>query len=136
MTRSMATGLVITGLAASVYFSATASAHHAFAAEFDRESPVQLTGTVTEMRWANPHAWIYIDVEGEDGTVVNWALETRAAHNLIRLGWRPNDVPVGAVLVIEGFQARNGSPTASIATVTFEDGRRLFAGPPDGPGQQ
>ena len=136
MTRSMATGLVITGLAASVYFSATASAHHAFAAEFDRESPVQLTGTVTEMRWANPHAWIYIDVEGEDGTVVNWALETRAANNLIRLGWRPNDVPVGAVLVIEGFQARNGSPTASIATVTFEDGRRLFAGPPDGPGQQ
>ena len=132
----MATGLVITGLAASVYFSATASAHHAFAAEFDRESPVQLTGTVTEMRWANPHAWIYIDVEGEDGTVVNWALETRAANNLIRLGWRPNDVPVGAVLVIEGFQARNGSPTASIATVTFEDGRRLFAGPPDGPGQQ
>ena len=135
MTRSMRTALVIAGLATGVYVAATASAHHAFAAEFDRESPVQLTGTVTEMRWANPHAWIYIDVEGEDGSVVNWALETRAANNLIRLGWRPADVPVGAVLVIEGFRARNGSPTASIASVTFENGRRLFAGPPDGPAQ-
>jgi len=67
---------------------------------------------------------------------MNWALETRAANNLIRLGWRPADVPVGAVIVIEGFRARNGSPTASIATVTFEDGRRLFAGPPDGPARQ
>jgi hypothetical protein len=136
MIRSLKTGFALTSLATCLYVTATASAHHAFAAEFDRDSPVQLTGTVTEMRWANPHAWIYIDVEGEDGAVVNWALETRAANNLIRLGWRPADVPVGAVLVIEGFQARNGSPTASIASVTFEDGRRLFAGPPDGPSQQ
>ena len=136
MTRSSKIGLTIACLTTCIFVSATAVAHHAFAAEFDRDSPVQLRGTVTEMRWANPHAWIYIDVEGEDGTVVNWALETRAANNLIRLGWRPADVPVGAVLVIEGFQARNGSPTASIATVTFEDGRRLFAGPPDGPSQQ
>ncbi len=136
MTRSSKIGLTIACLTTCILVSAPAVAHHAFAAEFDRDSPVQLRGTVTEMRWANPHAWIYIDVEGEDGTVVNWALETRAANNLIRLGWRPADVPVGAVLVIEGFQARNGSPTASIATVTFEDGRRLFAGPPDGPSQQ
>ncbi len=136
MNRSFKVALAIAGVTTSISLAGTASAHHAFAAEFDRDSPVQLTGTVTEMRWANPHAWIYIDVEGEDGTVVNWALETRAANNLIRLGWRPADVPVGAVLVIEGFQARNGSPTASIASVTFEDGRRLFTGPPDGPAQQ
>jgi hypothetical protein len=113
-----------------------AFAHHSFAAQFDRERPVKLTGVVTEMRWSNPHAWIYIDVEDADGKVVNWALETRAANNLIRLGWRREDLPLGAVLEVDGWQARNGSPTASIASVTFGDGRSLFVGSPEQPAQQ
>ena len=108
-----------------------ASAHHSFAAQFDRDKRVILTGTVTEMRWANPHAWIYMDVEDADGNVVNWALETRAANNLIRLGWRPADLPAGATLVVDAFQARNGTPTASVETVTFADGRSLFVGSPE-----
>ncbi len=120
-------GLVMTVLAS------TASAHHAFTAEFDREQPVSLRGRVTEMRWANPHAWIYIDVTNDDGTVVNWALETRAANNLIRLGWRREDLPAGTELVVEAFRARNGTPTASIDSVTFSDGRSLFVGAPDSP---
>lgn len=122
-----AAGLVMTVLAS------TASAHHNFAAEFDREQPVSLRGRVTEMRWANPHAWIYIDVTNDDGTVVNWALETRAANNLIRLGWRREDLPAGTELVVEAFRARNGTPTASIDSVTFSDGRSLFVGSPDQP---
>jgi negative regulator of sigma E activity len=85
------------------------------------------------MRWANPHAWIYIDVESDDGTVTNWALETRAANNLIRLGWRREDLPAGTELVVEAWQARNGTPTASIESVTFSDGRSLFVGSPDQP---
>ena len=116
-----------------VCLASTASAHHAFAAEFDREQPVSLRGRVTEMRWANPHAWIYIDVTNDDGTVVNWALETRAANNLIRLGWRREDLPSGTELVVEAFRARNGTPTASIDSVTFSDGRSLFVGSPDQP---
>jgi len=116
--------------------AAAATAHHSFAAQFDRDRPVKLAGTVTEMKWSNPHAWIYIDVTDEDGTVVNWALETRAANNLIRLGWRREDLPVGAELAVDGWQARNGSPTASIASVTFADGRSLFVGSPEQPGQQ
>ena len=80
---------------------------------------MQLTGKVTEMRWANPHAWIYIDVEGPDGAVVNWALEMSGANGLIRRGWRKEDLPAGTVLQVDGWQARNGSPTANISTVTF-----------------
>jgi hypothetical protein len=103
-------------------------AHHSFSAEFDNERPVQLTGKVTDMRWSNPHAWIYIDVEQPDGTVVNWALEMGGANGLIRRGWRREDLPAGTVLKVDGWQARNGSNTANISTVTFEDGRTLFAG--------
>ncbi|MFT5526763.1 MAG: hypothetical protein ACI9HK_004743 [Pirellulaceae bacterium] len=113
--------------------SGSVYAHHSFAAEFDRDKLVQLTGTVTGMKWSNPHAWIYLDVEDSAGNVVNWALETRAANNLIRLGWRREDLPVGSVLKIEGWQARNGSPTSSVASVVFADGRTLFVGSPDSP---
>ena len=106
----------------------SAQAHHSFAAEYDANQPVELQGRVTEMQWSNPHGWIYLDVEDESGNVTNWALETSAANGLIRRGWRRADLPSGTVLVVEGWQARNGSNTANIRSVTFEDGRRLFAG--------
>ena len=96
MTRLLKAVLATTGLAGACSVG-TAVAHHAFAAEFDRDTPVQLTGSVTEMKWSNPHAWIYIDVEDENGNVVNWAFETRAANSIIRLGWRPKDLPVGTI---------------------------------------
>src|SRR5688572_8081784 len=108
--------------------SANVLAHHSFAAEYDSEKPLKFTGTVTEMKWSNPHGWIYLDVKDENGNVVNWALETSASNGLIRRGWRKEDLPAGTVLVIEGWQARNGSPTGNISSVTFPDGRKLFAG--------
>ena len=59
-------------------------AHHSFAAEFDGAKPVVVTGTVTKVDWVNPHSWIYIDVKGDDGTVVNWGLETGPPNILYR----------------------------------------------------
>ena len=105
----------------------TVFAHHSFSAEYDNKKPVKLSGKVTEMKWSNPHSWIYIDVE-TNGKVVNWALETGAANSLIRRGWKKTDLPAGTVLNVDAWQARNGSPTANVSSITFADGRRLFAG--------
>ena len=133
MSRShRARSLAAAGAILAAASSMTAFAHHSFSAQFDIEQPIELTGTVTEMKWSNPHTWIYIDVVDESGQVVNWALETpRAANMLVRNGWRREDLPVGRVITVRGWKARNGTPTANISAVMLEDGRELFAGSPE-----
>ena len=126
--RARNLGILLGILVAALAVAVPVFAHHSFAAEFDQTKSVKLTGKVTVMKWANPHAWIYVDVVGKDGKVTNWALETGAANSLLRRGWRKEDLPFGTVVQFEGWQARNGTPTANVTTITFADGRRLFAG--------
>jgi len=119
-----------TGIIAALMglMAASVAAHHSFSAEYDSNKPIKLTGKVVEMRWSNPHAWIYINVTGKDGKAVKWAWETGGANALYRRGWRKEDLVAGTELVIDGYQARNGSTTANATSITFKDGRRLFAG--------
>ena len=103
-------------------------AHHSFAAEFDESKPVTLKGTLTKMEWVNPHGWIYIDVKGPDGKVVNWGIEAGAPNALIRRGLRKEDFKIGSEVVVQGYRARSGEPVANGRNVTFADGRNFFMG--------
>ena len=133
---------VIVGLVAVVLVSAsTASAHHSFAAEFDAARPVRFQGTVIKMEWINPHPWIHVEVKGADGSTKVWMIETAAPNSLIRRGFTKNSLPVGSVISIEGFQARDGSLRANGRELAFLDGRRLFlsaagTGAPDDKGPE
>ena len=115
---------------AIILLGGTVFGHHSFSAEYDRSKPVKLEGKVTLVKFANPHAWIYIDVT-TNGKVVNWALETNSGNALIRQGWRKEDLKVGTVLHVDGWLARNGTPTANVNSITFADGKRLFSGDPE-----
>jgi Family of unknown function (DUF6152) len=128
---------------AIVLLSATGGrilAHHAFSSEFDAEKPVKLKGTVTKMEWVNPHAWIHIDVKDADGKVVSWMIEAAAPNAMLRRGFTKDSLPAGSEIVVEGFQAKDGSNTGSGRNLTFADGRTLFMGsagtgaPSDTPG--
>jgi len=104
------------------------AAHHAFAAEFDVNQPVKVHGTVTKVEFVNPHAWIYVDVKGDDGKIVNWHFELGPPNALFRLGWKKDAVPEGTVVDITGFRAKSGEAVANGRSITLPDGRELFSG--------
>lgn len=105
-----------------------ALAHHSFAAEFDEKQPITLRGKLSKMEWANPHGWLHMDVIGPDGKVVRWAVEAGSPNSLLRRGLRKDDFPMGIEIIVEGYRAKNGSPTVNGRTVKFLDGRNFFMG--------
>lgn len=103
-------------------------AHHAFSAEFDANRPVQLKGTVTKMEWINPHAWIHIDVTMEDGKVEQWMIEGGTPNTLFRRGFTKQSLMPGTIIMVDGYQAKDGTQKANGRDLTFENGQRLFMG--------
>jgi hypothetical protein len=102
------------------------NAHHAFSTEFDANKPITLKGTITRVEWINPHAWIHLDVPGEDGKVVQWMIEAGSPNTLVRRGLTRDSIPSGTEVIVFGYRHRNGSNAANGRDVTLPDGRRLF----------
>jgi Family of unknown function (DUF6152) len=115
--------------AASLLLAATpAWAHHAFAAEFDEKKPIKVRGAVVKWELTNPHSWIHIDVKEPDGKTVTWMIEGASPNNLYRLGFTKESLPPGTEILVEGYQAKDGSTRAVGRNITFNDGRKLFLG--------
>ena len=122
------TGALVLGIGLAIV-SRQVDAHHSFAAEFDAAKPFELTGAVTRVVWANPHAWLYVDVvDAATQKVTNWAVELNSPNALMRAGWTRNTLSVGDVITVEGSLAKDGSPTGNARSVVTSAGKKLFAG--------
>ena len=119
--------------AAALRLPPPSAAHHSFAAEYDADRPVALTGSVTKMAWINPHSWIYIDVKKPNGTVEKWAVEAGPPGTLIRAGFTRDSLAAGTVIIVNGYRAKDGALRANGRDITLPDGRLLFVGG-SGPG--
>ena len=108
--------------------AASVRAHHAFAAEFDAQKPIKLEGTVTKVEWINPHAWIHIDVKRPDGTVEQWMIEGGTPNTLFRRGVTKTSLPIGTVIVVDGYKAKDGTLKGNGRDLTYKGGRKLFIG--------
>ena len=109
-------------------FATSASAHHAFAAEFDANKPVNFKGKISKMEWINPHTWLHVDVKNPDGSMTNWAIEAGTPNVLFRRGFTKQSLLPGTDIAIDGYQAKDGSHRANGRNLTLPNGKMLFLG--------
>src|SRR5688572_12714399 len=131
MKRLLITACVVAALGAPAL---PVWAHHSFAAEYDSNKPVNLTGAVTKIEWNNPHVYFYIDVRDEKTQkVTNWAFEMGAPAVIARSGWTRTTMKIGDLVTVTGSQAKSGNPHGNARTVTMtKTGQRLGAGSSEG----
>ena len=124
-------GVLIAVVGICVWLAGTTvpvAAHHAFAAEFDAERPVEFSGTVTKVEWINPHVWIHLDVKMDDGTTEAWAFEAGTPNVLFRRGFTRRSLLPGTEVMVDGYQAKDGTNRANGRDMTFADGSKMFLG--------
>lgn len=114
-------------LLSSLFVVATTQAHHSLVGEFDTSVSFDLRGTITKVEWTNPHIWLYLDASRDGGAVEQWECEMGSPNQLVRQGWKKEDLPVGTVIRTQANPARDGSNTCSTRRITMDDGTPIFS---------
>jgi Family of unknown function (DUF6152) len=123
------------GAAAALFLmTIRVSAHHAFAAEYDEQKLVMVSGTVTGIQWTNPHAWMYVSGRDENGTATSWAFEMGSPGGLTHRGWKKGELKKGDRVAVDGYASKNHANVANARTVTLPNGKKLFGGFASTPG--
>src|SRR3979409_2067088 len=122
MTKKLAVLLGITGLLTA---AAPMGEHHAFVAGVEAQEHVKLRGTVVKVEFINPHSWIHMDVKDADGKVTRWMVEGGSPNALFRRGVNKDALPQGTEILVDGYQAKDGSNRANGRDITFADGKKL-----------
>lgn len=124
--------LTATSLLGAAIYSWQVVGHHAFSAEFDKDAPINIQGTVSKVEWINPHAWIHVDVEQPDGSTQTWMVEGGTPNTLLRAGIHKRSLPIGSEIKVRGYQAKDKrcepACKANGRDLTFADGRKVFMG--------
>jgi hypothetical protein len=105
---------------------APVTAHHAMVAEFNLATPMAVRGTLTRVEWVNPHGWIYVNTTNSEGLVQTWKIETGSPFRMEKRGLKKTDFKIGGEVIVNGFAAKDGSPTAAGFSITFPDRESSF----------
>lgn len=119
--------ITATSIAFAVLAVNPSQAHHSLVGEFDTSKTFELRGALTKLEWFNPHIWFYFDVTAANGTVEKWQCEMGSPNQLMRAGWKKEDLPVGTVIRAQANPARDGSNTCSTRNITLDDGTPVFS---------
>jgi hypothetical protein len=103
-------------------------AHHSVVGYYDVSTQITLKGVVTKVEYTNPHAYVYLDVKDEKGSLEKWSIETDSPSVLSRTGWKRTTLKEGDEISATGFPAKDHTKSIRLQRLVMADGTQLHGG--------